>query len=131
MSAEREDRNVGWPAWLEPLRPDPLARARIKRGIQAAAAPLLAARHPAAWWELAADWSSVAIPIAASIALLFGWIAYESSPSPAPTPQSERMEIEALVQPAPESSPPALLTDQSEPSSDALLAATLRREGGR
>jgi hypothetical protein len=129
MSALREDRNEGWPAWLEPLRPDPMARARMKRGIQAAAAPLLAARHPAAWWELAADWSSIAIPIAASIALLFGWIAYQSNPSPASTPESERMEIEALVQPAAASSPPALLIDQAEPSSDALLAATLRREG--
>lgn len=129
MSAQREDRNDGWPAWLEPLRPDPMARARMKRGILAAAAPLLAGRHPTAWWEVAADWSSIAIPIAASIALLFGWIAYESSPSPAPTPESERLEIEALVQPAAASSPPALLIDQSEPSSDAILAATLRREG--
>lgn len=128
MSAQRRDGDRGWPAWLEPLRPDAVSRARMKRGIQAAAAPLLAARHPAAWWELAADWSSVAIPIAASIALLFGWLAYESGPSPVPAPESERMEMEALVQPA-SSSPPALLTDQAEPSSDALLAATLRREG--
>ncbi len=128
MSAQREDRNDGWPAWLEPLRPDPMGRARMKRGILAAAAPLLAARHPAAWWELAADWSSVAIPIAASIALLFGWIAYESNPSGTSAPESERMDIEALVQPTSATSPPALLIDQTEPSSDALLAATLRRE---
>lgn len=128
MSTQRRDGDGGWPAWLEPLRPDPVSRARMKRGIQAAAAPLLAARHPAAWWEVAADWSSVAIPIAASIALLFGWLAYESGPSPAPAPDSERMEMAALVKPA-SSSPPALLIDQAEPSSDALLAATLRREG--
>ncbi|MDP2479783.1 MAG: hypothetical protein Q8W51_08040 [Candidatus Palauibacterales bacterium] len=128
MSTEREDRNDGWPAWLEPLRPDRMARARMKRSILTAAAPLLAGRHPAGWWEVAADWSSVAIPIAASIALLFGWIAYESSPPPVPTPESEQLEIEALMQPAAAAALPALLIDQSEPSSDALLAATLRRE---
>jgi hypothetical protein len=130
MSREQRGTEGGWPAWLEPLRPDPMSRARMRRSILTSAAPLLAARHPLAWWEVAADWSSVAVPIAASIALLFGWIAYTSGTSAAATPEPERMEIEALVSPATASSPPTLLVDRSEPSSDALLDAALR-QGGR
>ncbi len=131
MRRERGHDEDTWPVWLEPLRPDPASRTRMRRRILAAAAPLLAGRHPLAWWEVAADWSSVAVPIAASIALLFGWIAYTSStPAAASTPEPERIEIEALVQPQAPASPPALLIDRTEPSSDALLAATLR-QGGR
>jgi hypothetical protein len=112
MSREQRGTEGGWPAWLEPLRPDPMSRARMRRSILTSAAPLLAARHPLAWWEVAADWSSVAVPIAASIALLFGWIAYTSGTSAAATPE------------------PTLLVDRSEPSSDALRDAALR-QGGR
>jgi len=115
MSIRETRTDDAWPGWLEPLRPDELARERMRRGILRAAAPLLAARHPARWWELAADWSGLAAPIAAAIALLFAWIAYEASPAGV---EPERQEMEALV-----------LLNQAEPSTDGVLEATLRREG--
>lgn len=122
----REDR--AWPAWLEALRPDELARARMRRGILSAAAPLLATRRSRrSWWQVAADWSSVAVPIAAAIALLFAWIAYDSAPPGSEQP--ERVEMEALVRPAVQTAPPDLLLNRSEPSTDGVLAATLQRPG--
>jgi len=98
----------------------------MRRGILRAAAPLLAARRPARWWDVAAEWSGLAAPIAAAIALLFAWIAYGASP---PGIEPERQEMEALVRPSLQAAPPALLLDRAEPSSDGVLEATLRREG--
>lgn len=126
MSIHDHPRDDGWPGWLAPLRPDEVARARMRRAILQAAAPILAARRPASWWDVAAGWSGLAAPIAAAIALLFAWLAYDASP---PRPEPERAEMEALVRPSLQTAPPALLLDRSEPSRDGVLEATLRREG--
>lgn len=126
MSIDDRPRDDGWPGWLATLRPDEVARARMRRAILVAAAPLLAARRPASWWDVAAGWSGLAAPIAAAIALLFAWLAYDAGP---PRPGPETFEMEALVQPSLQAAPPALLLDQSEPSRDGVLEATLRREG--
>jgi len=69
----------GWPKWLETLRPDEIMRARLKRSIADAAAPLLSARQ-LTWWEVASDWASLLTPVAAAVAVLFAGLALGDRP---------------------------------------------------
>ena len=69
----------GWPNWLETLRPDEITRARLKRSIADAAAPLLSARQ-LTWWEVASDWASLLTPVAAAAAVLFAGLALGDRP---------------------------------------------------
>ncbi len=77
----RHDRHPGgsWPEWLRLLRPDDVARARLKRSILEAAAPLLQHRQ-LSWWEVASDWASLLTPVAAAIAVLFVGLALQGRP---------------------------------------------------
>jgi len=70
----------GWPKWLETLRPDQITRARLKRSIADAAAPLLSARQ-LTWWEVASDWASLLTPVAAAVAVLFAGLALGDRPT--------------------------------------------------
>ena len=70
----------GWPMWLETLRPDQITRARLKRSIADAAAPLLSARQ-LTWWEVASDWASLLTPVAAAVAVLFAGLALGDRPT--------------------------------------------------
>lgn len=70
----------GWPMWLETLRPDQITRARLKRSIAGAAAPLLSARQ-LTWWEVASDWASLLTPVAAAVAVLFAGLALGDRPT--------------------------------------------------
>jgi len=70
----------GWPRWLEPLRPDEITRARLKRSIANAAEPILSARQ-LTWWEVASDWASLLTPVAAALAVLFAGLALGDRPT--------------------------------------------------
>ena len=67
------------PRWLSELRPDDITRARLRRSILEAAAPLLE-RHRLTWWEVASSWASILIPVAASVALLIAGLAIGERP---------------------------------------------------
>jgi len=67
------------PRWLSELRPDDLTRARLRRSILEAAAPLLEGRR-VTWWEVASSWASILIPVAASVALLIAGLAIGERP---------------------------------------------------
>lgn len=115
-----------WPEYLEPLRPDEMARHRMRRAIADAAESLLESR-PLSWFEVTAGWSGILAPLAAALLIAFGALAYRASVpaeelavEPAPEP------VELVESLAPDvEAPPALLIDGSEPSRDALLAAAL------
>jgi hypothetical protein len=69
-----------WPAWLEALRPDELARQRLRSRIMAQAEPLLAARRALTWDEVASRWALLLVPAAAAVTLLFGGLALRTGP---------------------------------------------------
>lgn len=63
-----------WPDWLESLRPDDVAAARLHRQIMSAAQPLLDARRED-WWDVASGWAGLLTPVAAVLALVFAGLA--------------------------------------------------------
>jgi len=65
--------------WLSELQPDDITRARLRRSILEAAAPLLE-RKRVTWWEVASSWASILIPVAASVALLIAGLAIGERP---------------------------------------------------
>ena len=67
------------PRWLSELRPDDMTRARLRRSILEAAAPMLE-RKRLTWWEVASSWASILIPVAASVALLIAGLAIGERP---------------------------------------------------
>ena len=77
---DNRQRAPGWPRWLDALRPDEITRARLKRSIADAAAPLLNARR-LTWWEVASDWASLLTPVAAAVAVLFAGLALGDRPA--------------------------------------------------
>lgn len=137
----------GWPGWAEPLRPDTLARRRLRRDVLARAEALLRVRRES-WQDVASGWAAMLIPIAAVLLLLFTALAYRAtlemgaSPvaaapearAPASPPEPLERSYEELV--AADDAPPGLLTGAEEPSRDAVLSAVIRtgsdpRPGGR
>jgi hypothetical protein len=100
------------PSWTDALRPDPLARARMRRAIRAAAGPLLRARR-LSWWEVASDWASLLTPAAAAAAILFVAVALRDPAPPAPEAAlagSARLE-DLMVWESSEALPAALTSD--------------------
>ena len=119
---------AGWPAYLEPLRPDEMTRRRLGKRVMAAADALLQGRAPT-WFDVTASWSSVLAPLAAGLLVVFGALAWRASvPTEDPLPGPEVATQPAGLVPslAPDAlGPPALLTAMDEPSRDAVLAALL------
>lgn len=116
-----------WPGYLEPLRPDEVARHRMRKRILAAAETLLE-RRPPTWFDVTATWSSVLAPLAAGLLVVFGTLAYRASTPPAePQVAVEPSEPVGLVPSlAPDAQAlPTILTDTDEPSRDDVLAAVL------
>lgn len=140
MRGEKRDRSRPWPAWLEELRPDDVARARMRAAILQRAGAWLERRRPASAWELAEEAARRLAPLAACAVLLFGWMAHRAAQEPPPvasrtaveeavrSPGARGVAVEALVRSTEAQGPPAVLTSASAPSEDLVLAATLRGE---
>ncbi len=128
MSAEKRNRSRSWPAWIEPLRPDDVSRARMRSVVLDRADAWLERRGAASVWELAADAALRLVPVAASALLLFGWMAHRAERPPVAADAGSNVAVEELVRSgAPGAqAPPAVLTAASAPSQDLVLAATLR-----
>lgn len=119
--------------WLEPLRPDDLARARIRGAVMRRAEPLLRRRRRDAVLRTAGSLARLMAPLAAAAVLLFGWVAHRAPPpsaaSAGPAAARSPVQVEELVR-ARDGAPPTMLTSASAPSTDLVLQATLR-PGGR
>lgn len=126
MSEEKRARSVSWPAWMEPLRPDDVSRARMRSAVLDRADAWLERRGARSVWELAADAALRLVPIAASALLLFGWMAHRAEREPVTVASDVAVE-ELMRSTGPRAQgPPAVLTSASAPSQDLVLAATLR-----
>ena len=122
----------GWPEWLEPLRPDEVARRRLHNQVMTAAESVL--RPPSrTWQDVSASWSAFLTPVAAGLAVAFGTLAYRASAVPdaalsaaPPTPAVSFVdsEIAPLLGPDAEA-PPALLIDGTEVSRETVFQAAL------
>lgn len=111
------DRRDGWPDWSEPLRPEGGRRGRIRDRIVAGARDELARRQRHAMLEVASGWTGRILPLAAAIALAFGWAATLGDGSPT---GSERIRAERLVDPD-STALPGILVSGPEPSADRVL----------
>jgi len=122
-----------WPDWLEPLRPDELARRRLHKRIMAAAEGRLR-RPDRSWQDVSASWSAFLTPLAAGLAVAFGTLAYRASAPHAgsiagavaarESVAAAQSDITPLLG-ADAEPPPALLIDGSEVSREAVLRAAL------
>lgn len=120
------DPDRDWRSWLEPLRPDDVARARIRGAVDRRAAPLLRHRRRHAVVRTAASLARMLAPLAAAAVLLFGWVAHRATPpAPGPAVAERPVQVEELVR-SRNGVPPAMLTSASAPSSDLVLEATLQ-----
>lgn len=129
MNRERKrSPETGWPAWLEPLRPDEVSRRRLRRAVFLAATPILRAREWS-WQDDVARWTSVLAPVAAAIAILFAGLAYRAARPEAPEAEArvEVFEIDPVLQPLADG-PPAMFTSTLEPDMEEILAATIDRD---
>ena len=117
-----------WPEWLEPLRPDDVARARVRSRVLARAEPELARRRRRAVWEAADLLGRRLTPFAAAAALLFGWLAFQASPEPEP---SRTVAVEEMLRPPSGEGPPAFLVSASGPATEHAVEATLVRTADR
>ncbi|MFQ5680053.1 MAG: hypothetical protein ACE5HP_11420 [Gemmatimonadota bacterium] len=124
MNRKETDRRR-WPGWLEPLRPDGSARFRMRSAILRRAVPLLEARRWQPWWEVAAGWSRMLLPIAAVFVLFFGGLAYRASRT---APAGPALTLEELAQPTGSEDSFALLTGGTEPSADRVLSVVMNYE---
>lgn len=123
MDRERSE----WPAWLEPLRPDELSRARMRTAILGRAAPLLEARRLGSWETVAAGWASMLLPIAAVLLLFFAGLAYQAAPR---TIAAAPVTLEELIAEDDPENSLAALTSNVEPGPDWALATVMRGENG-
>lgn len=126
MSGEKRARRGAWPPWLAPLRPDDVARARMRSAILERAAGWFEGRRPASAWELAEAAARRLAPLAACAVLLFGWMAHRAGRDA--RTEAANVAVEALVRTTEAQGPPAVLTSASPPGDDLVLAATLRGE---
>lgn len=122
-----KDRDRDWKSWLEPFRPDDVARARIRSAVAREAGPRLRRRRRNALWRTAGSLARIVAPAAAAAVLMFGWVAHEASAPAAtgPVAADRSVQVEELVRAA-DGAPPAMLTSASAPSRDLVLEATLR-----
>lgn len=111
------ERRGSWPAWSEPLRPEAGRRDRIRDGIVAGAREELARRQRDAVLEVASGWTGRILPLAAAVALAFGWAATLGGGS---TAAPEAIRAERLVDPD-STALPGILVSGSEPSADRVL----------
>ncbi len=112
-----------WPAWLEPLRPDEVARTRVRRSILATAGPILHASR-AGWSDVAARWATLLAPAAAGLAIVFAGLAYRAS-MPERVVAETPATIEELFGPSDVEGPPSFLTSVSEPEAEHVLTAVI------
>lgn len=148
MSSGKRNRRRSWPAWLAPLRPDDVSRARMRAAIEERAEAWLEGRRAGSVWDVAEEAARRLAPLAAAAVLLFGWMAHraeretlavgsgvavEEPVRPAgdgPLPARSDVAVEELLRATrgPAAGPPAMLTAASAPSQDLVLEATLRGE---
>ena len=117
-----------WPEYLKPLRPDEVTQYRIRKRVMASAAGL-GNRRISTWFDVTAGWSSILAPVAASLLVVFGILAYRAA---VPTSEerivfdSTPAAIGLLPSLAPDAEQlPMLLINTAEPSRDAVLAAAM------
>ena len=72
MRDEKNSRSRSWPEWLAPLRPDDVARARMRSAVLERAGPWLERRRAGSVRELAGEAALRLAPLAAAAVLLFG-----------------------------------------------------------
>jgi hypothetical protein len=119
----RDGGEGGRPAWTDTLRPDALTRARLRRAILDAAAPLLHGRR-LTWWEVASDWASLLTPAAAAAAIVFAAVALrEPTATPAERSYAEATRLEDLVDWDASETLPAALTRDSLADLEVVFAA--------
>lgn len=104
-----------WPEWLEPLRPDDVARARILRAVRARAGDELARRRRSATWDAAERFARRLVPLAAAAVLVFGWLALRARPEPE---EARPVAVEQLLEPPAGEGPPAFLVSASAPRAE-------------
>lgn len=115
----------GWPAWVEPLRPDAVARGRLRAAIRRRAEPIFEAHRLGSWEDVAAGWARMLMPIAAVLVLFFAGLAHQATPRTVATPA---LTLEELTQEEDPEGTLAVLTTSVEPSPDWALTAPIRRE---
>lgn len=118
-----------WPSWMEPLRPDEEARARLRARIDSEARSL-PARPPGGGmeeaWGVAEDWARHLVPLAAAAALLLGWVAARATaPVPAAPAAEGPVAVEELVRPDTSGTLPDVLISASEPDDERLVSAVM------
>ena len=123
----RPTRDRSWPDGLEALRPDDVARRRMRRAIHAGATRLLRKRRRRAWEEVAAGWATILAPLAALLAVAFAGLAYRAT-APAPSTSSTPVTVEELAGPGDPDEPFGYLTESDEPSTDRVLTAVILYE---
>lgn len=136
MSGRQAERR-SWPDWLEPLRPDDLTRARMRRAILARAARLLGsesvlvAEGPASWQDVAAGWSRMLLPIAAVLLLFFAGLAYQAGTGPERVAVADDFgfSLEELARQSDPQGSLELLTATDEPTADRVLTAVIDYRG--
>lgn len=136
MSAEQSNKDgSSWPAWLESLRPDSLARHRIRRAVLQRARPILERRRPARAWEVAAGWADVLVPVAAVASVLFGVLAARAGepadPAVLTDARYQTVHIEELLAGPGMTIPPAVLTRGNQPDLDGVLEAAIMYDSER
>lgn len=111
-----------WPGWAEPLRPDGDRRRRLREAISLEAREELARRERRAVVNVASGWTGRILPLAAAVALAFGWAAVRGvDPAPTRAPIS----AERLVDPDSATALPRILVNRSEPSTDRVLQSVV------
>lgn len=111
-----------WPDWLEPLRPEPSCRRRLRHGIASAAREELVGRSRRAVVEVAARWTRQILPVAAAVTLAFVWAAGRGGPRPDGV---QRIREEQLVRPDSAEALPGILVNRPEPSADRVLQSVV------
>lgn len=81
------------PEWTGSLRPDELTSARLRRAINEAAAPLLAARRDD-WWDVASRWAGLLTPIGVAATLAFAALAVRNGAGTPLEPESSVVETQ-------------------------------------
>ena len=116
-----------WPVWLRALRPDPLAKRRMKKAILDDALPILTARRDS-WFDAVADWATILSPVAAAITLIFAGLALRQAGSAElPDTMASAPAVEEWVS-ADETLPSAFARD-SVPDLEVVMTVLYESEG--